>query len=98
MGRVFSNPNPSHADHQGQGNHFLNLVQQADDTNFLGRLQNQRHPSNLNHQGTQGSKNNKSAQVGICNKLKRWRKRGRTKTKSRIEELKPHTNVPSINR
>jgi hypothetical protein len=35
-GQVFSNPNPSQADHQCQDNHFLNVSQRASDTNFLG--------------------------------------------------------------
>jgi hypothetical protein len=38
--RVFSNPNPPQADHQGQDNPFLKLAQKASDTNFLGSSTN----------------------------------------------------------
>jgi hypothetical protein len=46
-GRVFSNPNPPQADHQGQGNLFSNLLKERVIQTSWGRPQIWRLPSNL---------------------------------------------------
>jgi hypothetical protein len=56
-GRVFSNPNPPQPDHKGQGNLFSNKLKVLGVVHKFGDSQ-----ATSNHQGTRGSKSNKSAQ------------------------------------
>jgi hypothetical protein len=89
--RVFSNPNPPLVDHKGQGNPFLKFSQTPDDTTSWGHPQIRILPSNLNRQGTLGSKSNTSKRVDFCNKLQWGRKREEWKPSHGFKELKPHT-------
>jgi hypothetical protein len=87
-GRVFSNPNPPHADHKGQGKLFSQIcsIERLIQTSW-GRPQPWRLPSNLNPSRNSKVPRTTSSHKRCLQKAQEMRRRGERKTKSKVTSI-----------